>query len=249
MELKIYESQLTKRLRPYNFDLRQLHVAYFATLVILHHPRNTDGPLSRVAIVASSFIAGLFREFLIRDDVRYLGPIFTFYLLAASMTQLRCYQYHGLRKSAHKNLQTIAKAQEELEKKWPSASGSRRQYTKVRDWICNQEPINGLPEGGIEYTSHFLFEDYGEDLCNQWDLLTWSLDGNDGSNQATTAEDDLENLRVSSIMDSSASLEVPLNTLVDTSQEFPGTQPGYDQYQTIADSDIGNWLVWDDIGL
>jgi hypothetical protein len=59
-----------------------------------------------------------------RDELRYLGPIFTFYCLTAGMAQLSCYRYSELVSLAEQNLNILARALEELSKRWPTAVGS-----------------------------------------------------------------------------------------------------------------------------
>lgn len=243
-ELKIYEEQPPRRLMPYDFEARQLHVAYLAALVIANHPSSVNDSPSRVAILASSFIAGLFDEFLIRDDVRFLGPIFTFYLLAASLTQLRCCQYMSLRKSAESNLRIIEKAQAELEKKWPSATGSQRLYSKVHDRIFRQDAALSLPERPITSAQRILFQDYGEDLCNQWDLFPQSQSV-ESENLEFSIQDSIGELaRASETDDLSTSLDDSLGILASSNDHPFGKNSDYREF---TGGDIGSWLLWDDI--
>jgi hypothetical protein len=87
------------------------------------HP-NT--PPSVVSILASSFISGIFEDLLARDEIRYLGPMFSFYLLAAGVVQLSCYRWAGLWSSAQQDLEITFRALEEMGKRWQSAVGSSR---------------------------------------------------------------------------------------------------------------------------
>jgi hypothetical protein len=111
-------------LKQYSFESRQLHVQYFSVLVILYRPPDPKVAPSMASLLASSFIAGLFEDFMARDELRYLGPIFTFYCLTAGMAQLSCYRYSGLVGIAEENLAIIGRALKELSKRWPSAVGS-----------------------------------------------------------------------------------------------------------------------------
>jgi hypothetical protein len=111
-------------LRQYSFESRQLHVQYFSVLVILYRSPDPKVNPSVASLLASSFIAGIFEDFMARDELRYLGPIFTFYCLTAGMAQLSCYRYSGLVGIAEENLGIIFRALEELSKRWPSAVGS-----------------------------------------------------------------------------------------------------------------------------
>jgi len=95
-------------------------------LIIINRSQDPRGPPSTASLLASSFLAGIFEDFLARDELRYLGPIFTFYLLAAGMAQLSCYRYTGLWDAAAKDLDVMFRALDELSKRWPSAVGSLR---------------------------------------------------------------------------------------------------------------------------
>ena len=251
-ELKIYEEQQPRRLRPYDFETRQLHVAYLAALVIANHPRSINDPPSRVAILASSLIAGLFDEFLIRDDVRFLGPIFTFYLLAASLTQLSCCQYTSLRAAAEFDLRVIERAQVELEKKWPSATGSQRLYSKVRDRIFGQATSAAaaalpLPDRLITPAQRVLFQDYGDELCNQWDLFLQDR-VTESENLAISIHDSVgEFARASETDDLSTVLDDSLSIIATPGHHLWGMNSILGQDREITGGDIGNWLLWDDV--
>lgn len=111
-------------LKSYNFEARQLHVQYFTVLTILNRPLDLKLAPSTASLLASSYIAGIFEDFMARDELRYLGPIFTFYCLTAGMAQLSCYRYSEMVSLAEKNLDVLARALEELSKRWPTAVGS-----------------------------------------------------------------------------------------------------------------------------
>ena len=66
----------------------------------------------------------MFEDFMAHDELWYLGPIFTFYCLTAGMAQLSCYRYSELVSLAEQNLNILARALEELSKRWPTAVGS-----------------------------------------------------------------------------------------------------------------------------
>lgn len=111
-------------LKPYNFESRQLHVQYFTVLIILNRPTDPKLAPSTASLLASSYIAGIFEDFLARDELRYLGPIFTFYCLSTGMAQLSCYRYSEMVNLAEENLAVMSRALQELSKRWHSAVGS-----------------------------------------------------------------------------------------------------------------------------
>ncbi|KAF1993760.1 hypothetical protein P154DRAFT_625204 [Amniculicola lignicola CBS 123094] len=155
-------------LKGYSFEARQIHAQYFTTLVILN--RSTDPKLSTSAssLLASSFVAGIFEDFLARDELRYLGPIFTFYCLTAGMAQLSCYRYTGLVDIAEENLAIMAKALEELSKRWPTAIGSLKHLMDVREKIMQRPPLAQFPEVNLPNSTLQFFSDFGPDLCRMW---------------------------------------------------------------------------------
>jgi hypothetical protein len=111
-------------LKQYSFQARQLHIQYFTVLVILYRPPDPKLAPSTASLLASSFIAGIFEDFMARDELRYLGPIFTFYCLTAGMAQLSGYRYSGIVDIAEENLAILGRALELLSTRWPSAVGS-----------------------------------------------------------------------------------------------------------------------------
>jgi hypothetical protein len=122
--LQLCEPADGKALKSYSFEARQLHVQYFAVLVIMNRPLDPKLAPSTASLLASSYIAGIFEEFMARDELRYLGPIFTFYCLTAGMAQLSCYRYSSIVSLAEENLAVLARALEELSRRWPTAVGS-----------------------------------------------------------------------------------------------------------------------------
>lgn len=97
---------------------------YFTVLIILNRPLDPKLAPSTASLLASSYIAGIFEDFMARDELCYLGPIFTFYCLTAGMAQLSCYRYSEIVGLAEQNLNVMARALEELSKRWPTAVGS-----------------------------------------------------------------------------------------------------------------------------
>lgn len=70
--LRLYHPE-TKKLNEYNVKTRQLHVLYFTSLLILfRHDKKTDPP-SPVSLLASSFISGIYEEYLTYEDISHLS--------------------------------------------------------------------------------------------------------------------------------------------------------------------------------
>ncbi|KAH7084841.1 hypothetical protein BKA63DRAFT_4090 [Paraphoma chrysanthemicola] len=155
-------------LRPYNFEARQIHVQYFITLVILNRPTDPKLAPSTASLLASSYVAGIFEDFMARDELRYLGPIFTFYCLTAGMAQLSCYRYSDMAHLAEENLDIMARALEELSKRWPTAIGSLKHLMDVREKLTQRPHIGQFSEANFPNTTAQFFSDFGPDLCRMW---------------------------------------------------------------------------------
>ncbi|KAF2108209.1 hypothetical protein BDV96DRAFT_285317 [Lophiotrema nucula] len=155
-------------LKPYHFEARQLHVQYFTVLVILNRPPEPKLAPSIASLLASSFIAGIFEDFMARDELRYLGPIFTFYCLTAGMAQLSCYRYTGLVDIAEENLAILGRALDELSKRWPTAFGSLKHLMDVREKVTQHPPLGQFPDINLPQTTLQFFSDFGPDLCRMW---------------------------------------------------------------------------------
>jgi len=248
--LQLYYPSLDRTMRQYCFEARQLHVQYFTNLVILHKSQVSGSPPSTASLLASSFVAGIFEEFLARDEIRYLGPIFTFYLLVAGVAQLSCYKYAGLWHLAEQDLRIIFQSQEELAKRWPSAIGSLKNLSDVREAAGKRQRLNSFPENNLTEEQRHFYEPFGPHLCRQWDVL---YDGTDASQPATRdlmTAGILQDLRTPGSVFNGGGSTRDLNdtSALDTrdniqlASAFLGNQEGFDQY-----GGIGNWLFndWD----
>jgi len=89
-----------------------------------------SGP-SAVSILAASYIAGIYEDFLARDEIQYLPAIFSFYGLAAGVSLISFHRYPHLRKVAEQDLSVIMSAEFELGKRWPAAKGFRSALEKM----------------------------------------------------------------------------------------------------------------------
>lgn len=155
-------------MKPYSFEARQIHVQFFTVIIILHRPSDSNHAPSTASLLASSYIAGIFEDFIARDELRYMGPIFTFYCLTAGMAQMSCYRYSDMVDLAEENLTIMARALEELSKRWPSAVGSLKHLMDVREKVTQRSHLGQFPDLSFPNTSAQLFSDFGPDLCRMW---------------------------------------------------------------------------------
>lgn len=173
-----------------NFNARQLHLPYLITVTIMarsmtsYPPKqessstSTSSTISPVAILASSFVAGIFEEFLARDELQFLGPIFTFYLLAAGIALVSTRRDPTLWRIAQQDLEVLQNSLQELSKRWPSAIGALRGLRNVIDRAATRVLLNNTNSttastgmGTMQQLSaeqKILLEDFPHDLCRLW---------------------------------------------------------------------------------
>lgn len=154
---------------PYNLEARQLAVPYFISLILLHRSPNPQGPTSTVCLMASSFLISIFEEFLSRDHISYLGPVFAFYALATGLIQLMCFRYKSLQAIAEHEFEVIKVALEELGKRWGSAHGALSGLLRAKEAIQQQPCIEADPPR-LASNEVFFFSDFGPELCRAWDI-------------------------------------------------------------------------------
>jgi hypothetical protein len=166
--LQLCEQTGGRPLKPYSFEARQIHVQYFTVLVILNRPTDPKLAPSTASLLASSYVAGIFEDFMARDELRFLGPIFTFYCLTAGFTQLSSYRYSDMVHLAEENLNVMARALQELSTRWPTAIGSLKHLMDVREKVTQRPHIGQFAEVNYSNTTAQFFSDFGPDLCRMW---------------------------------------------------------------------------------
>ncbi|KAL5120144.1 hypothetical protein ACEQ8H_001970 [Pleosporales sp. CAS-2024a] len=173
--IRLCEQTDGRPLKPYSFEARQIHVQYFTVLVILHRPTDPKLAPSTASLLASSYVVGIFQDFMARDELRYLGPIFTFYCLTAGFAQLSCYRYTDMAQIAEKNLKVLARALEELSKRWQTAHGSLKHLMDVREKVARRTQLGCYLDINFPNTTAQFFSDFGPDLCPMWHLIYQKL--------------------------------------------------------------------------
>ncbi|CAI7610220.1 unnamed protein product [Penicillium pancosmium] len=154
-------------LSPYSFEARQLHIAYFICLAILCRPSQKSSP-SPAVVLASSFVAGMFEDFLARDEIQFLGPIFTFHLLASGIGLLSIRKIPSLWEKAVYSLKTIYLSLEVLAQRWSSAKGSLRALKS----IASEQEGTTRPDDEAQIVlprEHYpFFQGFGPDISWAW---------------------------------------------------------------------------------
>lgn len=244
------DSASPKRLAPYDFEARQLHIPYFVCLAIMCRP-DSDNSLSSAVILASSFIAGIFEDFLARDEIQFLGPIFTFHLLAAGIGLLSSNDFPSLWEQAAGSLETIYLALDVLAKRWSSAKGSLRALRSIAEKQQSTAPSDTVPIMTLSREHRTYFEAFGPELSWAWPYFMEFEKG--GSNEGATIQafgrsDAIDPLAESRPPDDMPAEYRPLTTVLDSNTGFAmGDMPHdmtssffHNQYQG-----MGDWLFKD----
>lgn len=153
-----------------SLEVQQLLVMYFAVLTILHRSPTPNSVPPAASLVASSFIAGIYEEFLLRDELRYLGPVFAFYPLCAGLSLLSSCRYPQLQGAAEHELTVIKLSLQKLSERWLSAVGPLRALNKLTEKVRELGTFDGLPPSLDPDTASF-FEGFDVKLCKQWRLI------------------------------------------------------------------------------
>lgn len=155
----------------YSLETRHILVTYFANLIILDRTPTSDGIPSVRSLVASSFLSGIYKEFLIRDEICYLGPAFAFYALCAGLALIPTLRFPALRATAVEEFQTLIESLRALSKHWGSAFGALRALQRLGGEISQQS----MREDEVPVLSDEMvpfFEDFNKSLCLQWNAFS-----------------------------------------------------------------------------
>ncbi|KAJ5803653.1 uncharacterized protein N7503_006103 [Penicillium pulvis] len=164
-------------------EVKQLLVMYFVGLTILHRSPTPNSVPPAASLVASSFIAGIYEDFLLRDELRYLGPVFAFYPLCAGLSLLSCCRYPQLQSTAEHEMTVMKLSLQKLSERWLSAVGPLRALNKLTEKVRELEPFDGTPT--LDFDTTAFFEGFDVKMCKQWRLVEQASDS-DTTNATTT---------------------------------------------------------------
>ncbi|OAP54486.1 acetoacetate-CoA ligase [Fonsecaea erecta] len=159
-----------KMLGSYNFHGRQLLVPYFVFLFILSRHSASRKQSIRMSLITSSFVAGMFEDFLNRGELCHCGPVFTFYAFAAGLAQVLALRYKFLTESAEDSLFIIQSSLTELKKRWGSAEGALAALGEIKRLTLRSPSLGDVPDHDVGRLAPFV-EDFGPQLCKQYQLL------------------------------------------------------------------------------
>lgn len=175
----------TYDLLPYNLRARQLHIQYFLCLAILARSTVQPGKVSSAAVVAASFAAGIYEDFLARDQVKLLPPVFTTFCLVSGIILLSVRAYPDLWEAAQPDIGFIKRCLGELSNRWRSAIGALKALQNAID-SSHATAVAGVaaPLAWLDRAQEPLFEGFSLELCRMWSAWERAMgsqerDGND----------------------------------------------------------------------
>lgn len=170
-QLRLFRPLPDNRVNTYCLASRQIHVFYFTTLALLFRKSSSNSTVSTGSLLASSFIAAIFEEFLIRDEIRFLGPaIYKFNLLTAGITLIQALKVPSLHNKAKEDLDIIKRSLEQFAKRVPSSLATIHTLNTLEQ---AQEDATEALEGPLAPTQYesCLFREFGPGMCRQWHLM------------------------------------------------------------------------------
>ncbi|KAF9892102.1 hypothetical protein FE257_002508 [Aspergillus nanangensis] len=171
------------QLSPYDLCTRSLHIAYFVTLTILYRSAAPSNVSTSIAVVAASFLCGIYEEFLTRDEWRFQGPIFKFHVFAAGMALLNA-RAHMQKSALEPSLAIVRGSLIALSERWPSANRNIEVIDRIIQSMPAQASRSALPPIPDTHEAKALFDTFGPDLCNMWSLLDSAAGGLNNAEQA-----------------------------------------------------------------
>lgn len=159
----------------HNFAARQLYLPYFISLIVLSRMQHSAGSVSLTATLAASFVARIFEDFLARDEIKVLAPIFTRYCLISSMALVSVMSHHQLWEASQPDLEILQLALTELSKRWRSAIGASKALKNV---ISKRQQRSYNSTVSVRMDDEHSLEYFGMiDLgyCRIWNTLSQQL--------------------------------------------------------------------------
>lgn len=128
----------SKRTMAFDRDVHKLHLPYLTTITILHMQRPSElqqQPMPEVyttAISSASCVARIFKDFLARGHLRFLGAIATWYCGVAIVALLRTQRIERLAESGAEDIRVLRATLNELASLWPSATIFVRGFERLK---------------------------------------------------------------------------------------------------------------------
>lgn len=158
----------SKTLNSYNVKVHQLHLPYFAAIILLCRPEQRSKPPTPSSIVAASYIIGIFDDIVASGDTHCFYPANTFYFKVAALLQISCHRYKQFASVVEEQQKVIRTILNELQKRFHAAIGAQR---LVESMIrrCQTLSTEVHVSTKVPHEQSKFFAHFGPDLCQVWD--------------------------------------------------------------------------------
>lgn len=136
----------------FNRDVYYLHLGYLTVVIVLHFSKG-QGTIPRAsmpAIAAASCIAAIFRAYLSRGSLQYLGCEAVWYCTVAILALLRARRIDGFTSDADADIATLRLALTDLS----SWSQTGRMFNHGLERLFKEEPVTQFPSVYNSPTNH-----------------------------------------------------------------------------------------------
>lgn len=161
-KLRLFAQSPAAGLNAYNFVARQLHIIYFTSVALLLRTTPSD----RGSLLAASFTAALYEEFLVRDELRFAPAMHKFFLFTAGMTLLPASKISS--QDASEDLAIIKQALRNFADRHPSTLATLSTLETVASRNDLKAPSLGL---AMDDNERMLFREFKPGFCRQWNLF------------------------------------------------------------------------------
>lgn len=119
-------SNIFDRGRTFDRDVLALHLPYLTTVTVLHlnwssqHPSQPWPEAYTAAVLSASCVTRIFKAFLARGEIRFLGAISSWHVAVAIVALLYTQRVEGLAESGAEDIRVLKLALGELARMWPT---------------------------------------------------------------------------------------------------------------------------------
>lgn len=151
-------------------NLRQLHLPYLLSLAIIGRSLKNE-TISAQPVIAASFVAGIFRDFLARDEIKHLAPIFSRYCIASGFFLALLQPLAEVWTACQPDMEVFRKSLQELGQRWKSAKAGLRaleHFISLRE----KQPRRAVQKVvWLTDRQMRLFDCFPREYCLSWDSL------------------------------------------------------------------------------
>jgi hypothetical protein len=150
-------------------NLRQLHLPYLLSLAIIGRSLKNE-TISAQPVIAASFVAGIFRDFLARDEIKHLAPIFSRYCIASGFFLALLQPLSELWAACQSDMDVFRKSLQELGQRWKSAKSGLRaleHFISLRE----KQPRRAVQVVWLTDHQRRFFDCFPRDYCLSWASL------------------------------------------------------------------------------